>query len=193
MPRPKASTHTKPTRERLLEAAEAQLHQGGYLGLSLHDVTKASGIQKPGLYHHFPGGKDELVLAVAERVLARNEMALHQAISSVSDPEAQLREVAKWLLSENRPLDRVLREAVRFMPEGNRERITQRFFTASFRPVQEVVQRGITAGTFRPLDAQFVTQAFFGLLAQLSEVVEAESAENTLENLMNLLRFGLRV
>lgn len=65
------------------------------MGLSLHDVAKASGIQKPGLYHHFPGGKDELVLAVAERVLARNETVLQQAISSVSDPEAQLREVAR--------------------------------------------------------------------------------------------------
>jgi len=131
------------------------------LGLSLHDVAKASGIQKPGLYHHFPGGKDELVLAVAERVLGRNETALQQAISSVSDPEAQLREVARWLLSENRPLDRVLREAVRFMPEGNRERITHRFFTASFSPVQEVVQRGVTAGTFRPLDATVRYTRFF--------------------------------
>lgn len=78
------------------------------------------------------------------------------------------------------------------MPEENREKITHRFFMASFSPVQGVVQRGVAAGTFRPLDAQFVTQAFFGLLAQLSEVAEEDSAENTLENLMDLLRFGLR-
>lgn len=192
LPRPKLSAHTKPTRERLLEAAEGYLRQGGYSGLSLQDVAKASGIRKPGLYHHFPGGKDELVFAVAERVLQRNEVALRQAVASASGAEAQLRAIASWLLSESRQLDRVLRETVRFMPEENFKKVKIRFFETSFGPVQAVIDKGVTLGMFRSLDTQLATHAFFGLLTQFSDLTDEVPTEYLLEQFMDLFTLGVR-
>ena len=192
MPRPKFSAHTKPTRERLLEAAEEHLRHGGYSGLSLQEVAKASGIRKPGLYHHFPGGKDELVFVVAERVLQRNEAELRQAIASTSGAEAQLRAVAGWLLSESRQLDQVLRETVRFMPEGDRDKIASRFFGTSFAPVQAVIDEGVNQGVFRPLDTQLATYAFFGLLTKFSDLTDEVPADHLLEQVMDLFTLGVR-
>ena len=36
----------------------------GYAGSSLNDLAKATGLKKASLYHRFPGGKEEITLAV---------------------------------------------------------------------------------------------------------------------------------
>jgi TetR/AcrR family transcriptional regulator, lmrAB and yxaGH operons repressor len=49
--------------------------QYGYDGATLAKISEATGLGKASLYHHFPGGKDEMVLAVMdylERWLAEN-------------------------------------------------------------------------------------------------------------------------
>lgn len=189
---PKPEPHAKPTRERLLEAAEEHLRQGGYSGLSLRDVAVASGIRKPGLYHHFPGGKDELVFVVAERVLKRNEVAVRRAVASASGAEAQLRAIAGWLLSESRQLDRVLRETVRFMPEEARNKIARRFFETSFGPVRAVIDEGVARGVFRTLDTRLATHAFFGLLTQFSDLTDEVPTHRLVEQLMDLFTLGVR-
>ncbi len=40
--------------------------QYGYDGATLARISKATGLGKASLYHHFPGGKDEMVQAVME-------------------------------------------------------------------------------------------------------------------------------
>lgn len=49
--------------------------QHGYDGATLAKISEATGLGKASLYHHFPGGKDEMVQAVMdylERWLAEN-------------------------------------------------------------------------------------------------------------------------
>ena len=55
---PKVETET------LLARLMDVLKSKGYEGASLNDLAKASGLQKASLYHRFPGGKKEIVLAV---------------------------------------------------------------------------------------------------------------------------------
>jgi AcrR family transcriptional regulator len=40
----------------------------GFEGVSLADISKATGLGKSSLYHHFPGGKDEMAHAVVQQV-----------------------------------------------------------------------------------------------------------------------------
>ena len=46
--------------EALLNSLFAVLRAKGYNGSTLNDFAKASGLQKPSLYHRFPGGKEEI-------------------------------------------------------------------------------------------------------------------------------------
>ncbi|WP_026400506.1 TetR/AcrR family transcriptional regulator [Actinomadura rifamycini] len=58
------------TRARLIEAARALVEERGYFGAGLNDVIAAAKAPRGSLYHHFPGGKDQLVaeaLAVSGR------------------------------------------------------------------------------------------------------------------------------
>ncbi len=48
------------TRQRMIEAAASSLRRRGLTATSFTDVLTASGAARGAIYHHFPGGKDEL-------------------------------------------------------------------------------------------------------------------------------------
>ncbi|BCJ36273.1 TetR family transcriptional regulator [Actinocatenispora thailandica] len=62
------------TRQRIIDGAAAHLHSAEPGELTLDDVRAITGTSKGQLFHYFPGGKEELLLAVAryeaDRVLA---------------------------------------------------------------------------------------------------------------------------
>ncbi|MBO6520368.1 MAG: TetR/AcrR family transcriptional regulator [Rhodospirillales bacterium] len=48
---------------------------GGYEGVSVGDISKATGLGKSSLYHHFPGGKSDMAAAVV--AFARDWIGTH--------------------------------------------------------------------------------------------------------------------
>ena len=59
-----ASTTTSTTKARLLETAAELFRRQGYASTGLKQLTTQAGAPFGSLYHHFPGGKDELAEAV---------------------------------------------------------------------------------------------------------------------------------
>lgn len=59
------------TRQRIIDGAAAQVRTNGAVGTRLEDVMDRTGTSKSQLFHYFPGGKDELLLAVAEQEARR--------------------------------------------------------------------------------------------------------------------------
>jgi AcrR family transcriptional regulator len=57
--------------------------QFGYDGVTLSKISQATGLGKASLYHHFPGGKDEMV----ETVLTSLEKGLEQIVLEVLQSE----------------------------------------------------------------------------------------------------------
>ncbi|HEX4731007.1 MAG TPA: TetR family transcriptional regulator C-terminal domain-containing protein [Solirubrobacterales bacterium] len=68
------------TRSRIVESAAEQVLAGGVGGTSLDEIRAGSETSKSQLFHYFPGGKSELVGAIAsfqaDRVLAAQEPCL---------------------------------------------------------------------------------------------------------------------
>lgn len=56
------------TRSRILQSAVLLFRQRGYHGVGLNDILTAARAPKGSLYHHFPGGKAELAVAVTESI-----------------------------------------------------------------------------------------------------------------------------
>ncbi len=55
-------------RERLLQAALLLFRGHGYHGVGVSDILKGASLPKGSLYHHFPGGKDQIAVEVIARV-----------------------------------------------------------------------------------------------------------------------------
>jgi AcrR family transcriptional regulator len=63
----------------------------GFDGASLAEISKATGLGKSSLYHYFPGGKDDMAVAVLERIDRwMNDRALG-ALRRDGTPQARLR------------------------------------------------------------------------------------------------------
>ena len=56
------------TRDRLVQASAALLQRQGLTGTGIKQILAEAGAPFSSLYHHFPGGKDELAAAAIRRV-----------------------------------------------------------------------------------------------------------------------------
>jgi AcrR family transcriptional regulator len=73
------------TRQRIVEGAAAEIREHG-LTVTLDDIRVRTGTSKSQLFHYFPDGRDQLLLAVAR----------YEADRVLSDQQPQLGELTSW-------------------------------------------------------------------------------------------------
>jgi AcrR family transcriptional regulator len=77
-------TVRQPTRERILCAAEELFRRQGYAGTGLNQIVAEAQAPFGSLYHHFPGGKQQL----AEEVIEVGGASFQALVTAVYDAEA---------------------------------------------------------------------------------------------------------
>lgn len=85
------SSENSVSRERLLTMAEKLFSQKGYHSVTLRDIAAETGIRQASLYHHAPGGKEELFIEVMERIFDRHQNGLNEAMRSTRFTSACVR------------------------------------------------------------------------------------------------------
>ena len=75
MPRPDRS------RAALIETAGTLFRRQGYAATGLNQILEDAGVKAGSLYHHFPGGKQELAAAVVESAGRQIEQVLRAALA----------------------------------------------------------------------------------------------------------------
>lgn len=74
------------TRSRIVAGAAAEIRERGVDEVRLEDVMARTGVSKGQLFHYFPAGKEELLLAVAA----------HEADQVLADQEPMLSHLTSW-------------------------------------------------------------------------------------------------
>jgi AcrR family transcriptional regulator len=74
------------TRDRIVTAAAAEIRERGISAVKLDDIGRRSRTGKSQLFHYFPEGKEQLLLAVAER----------EAEQVLEDQEPHLGQLTSW-------------------------------------------------------------------------------------------------
>ena len=77
--------HSAEKREMILEKASTLFSQKGYFGVGINEIVSACDIPKGSFYHYFPGGKNQLAVAVVHDAYDKMEMGIRKNIFSVSD------------------------------------------------------------------------------------------------------------
>jgi TetR/AcrR family transcriptional regulator, lmrAB and yxaGH operons repressor len=79
------------TRSRILQAAYRTLRKRGYHASGLTDILELAQAPKGSMYHHFPGGKEEMGVAVVE-IIANDILVIFSAPPNMNT--AQLLKIA---------------------------------------------------------------------------------------------------
>jgi AcrR family transcriptional regulator len=74
------------TRQRIIEAAATEIRERGVGNVTLEDVCRRSATGKSQLFHYFPEGREQLLLAVAQR----------EADRVLEDQEPYLSQLTSW-------------------------------------------------------------------------------------------------
>lgn len=67
----------------------------GYEGATLSKISEATGLGRASLYHYFPGGKEDMAIAVLEHIQRWFEVNIMRGLQEKGTPTARLKMMAK--------------------------------------------------------------------------------------------------
>lgn len=161
-------------RERVIVAAEQLFAQRGYTAVTLRDIAADVGIRHTSLYHHVPGGKEELFIEVTERTLARHHAGLTHAIAHAAPSiRAQLHAAAAWLVSQP-PMDlvRMVHSDMPTIDPVHARRLSEAAYAAMLGPIEAALEQAQQRGEVRHHDLGVIAGGFLGMVEALHAVPE---------------------
>lgn len=144
----------------------------GYAGTSMADLARACGIQKASLYHHFASKDALFVSCVTEGYEAATRLLEHiRDDASLSDTDRIRKAIATlYGVIVDSPVGRMsplIAEVGMQMPE-----VASRFYEVFMRNqhdvLNEIIDKGLTNGTFRAHDRLGMEHMVFGPIVTLS-------------------------
>ncbi len=156
-------------RQDILFAAAAVFQERGYQGATMADIAARLNLTAGSLYHHFPAGKSDLLLAVLNEGLDTVLEQVDLIIAERLPPDETLRrliEVHIVGVTENRFIGAAMVFEIHTALDlsedvAGRERFLHRRHDFEQR-YRQVVERGIADGVFRAVDVGLFTKAMLG-------------------------------
>lgn len=155
-------------RDEILDHAEHLFRQDGFKGVTLARIAQSSGIRKPSMYHHFPGGKEELFVEVQIRMYRRVGYELARILSHREGVRIaeQLHECADWFLTQPPIfLLSMMHTDMSGLSAEAQETVARTSYGLLMQPLVEAVREAIHRGHARQgIDPHTVAGAFLALL-----------------------------
>jgi AcrR family transcriptional regulator len=191
MPRP-PKHQTENTRARALDAADTLLHEHGYLGVSMDSIADRIGIRKASLYYHFPDGKDQIMLEIANKHIGLNKDGFQDALNASKTVRERLEAMAVFIFKDTRRTHRVLEDTIRFLSLEHQQTLGAGFFDHIFGNVHHVFETGIKTGELKLHDTRFSTFAFLSLLSEMNAPAHQQSWSDLPARVTSILLNGLK-
>lgn len=153
-------------RTRVLDVAERLFIERGYTAVTLRDIAGELGIRQASLYHHVPGGKEQLYIEVIEQAMARHRQGLTAAIAAAGPVlEAQLHGAATWLLSQPPVnLGRFTRSDLPAIEQPHARALMLTIYEALLQPLQTVFEEAQESRGIRCFDAVLLAGSFIDII-----------------------------
>ena len=78
------------SKDEAIDRLFASFRDHGYGGATLSELSRGTGLGRSSLYHHFPGGKEDMAVAVLDRVALILRATLEAALAAPGGPRARL-------------------------------------------------------------------------------------------------------
>lgn len=146
----------------IVTAAAGLFARNGYRATTLEAVAAAVGVKKASVYHYI-ASKEELLIAIYDRIFDRIEDAVRPIASLAFPPDERLRRMIHAhieIVADERDLLTVVFNEEAELPKPLKRRISRRK-RAYEKLFEDVLEEGCADGTFRDVN---VRTAVFGLL-----------------------------
>lgn len=156
------------TRLRILDEFSRHLLDHGYEGVSLDGIARGVQVRKASLYHHFPGGKEEMYTQVALRYVTESAEVLTAALSVPGGLRAQLEAVVASFAAHDGPstaMGQRIFDATRRLGDETRSLVSHRYVDSLIAPVTSLMAAAVERGELRAADPGFLANAFLCLAA----------------------------
>ncbi|MGW2962719.1 TetR/AcrR family transcriptional regulator [Streptomyces sp. NPDC001220] len=161
---PAASPRKQLMENEVLEHATRLFAERGFAGTSLQDVANAMGLKRPALYYYFKSKEDLLDRLIDESVSgpARDlKIIAEQPDLSPSERlHAMIRQNVRWVLTHTARFLVLIKSAAELSPESAQKLTTSS--RESIDTVAAVIEEGIEAGEFRPVNPRVAALGAFG-------------------------------
>ncbi|MCA2252144.1 TetR/AcrR family transcriptional regulator [Mycobacterium intracellulare] len=162
---PAASMRKELVENQMYETAAKLFAERGFAGTSLQDIADAMGITRPALYYYVKSKEDLLSRLVTEITAGNTAQILQVTTNKTIDPVQKLSEVA-YLMAHNRALQPtrflLLARSEAELPE-DLAKVHETTKRKMLRNLIEVIQAGIDAGQFRPVNPRIAALAVIGM------------------------------
>jgi AcrR family transcriptional regulator len=153
-------------REEILEVAQRLFIQHGYHGLSMRQIADEVGVTKAALYYHFTD-KQQLFLEILMGYL--DEVGELLDIVRTTSPKAADR-LSLFVLGvllqppEQRALIRLASQEISELDPQLRKTFEVNYHLQFIDRIKDILEDGIKAGEFKPLDSTLATWALLGMM-----------------------------
>lgn len=162
-------------RERVLQSAEKLFSERGYTAVTIKDIAVLAGIHHASLYHHAPGGKEQLYIEVTTRTLERHRLGIAEAIQQGgTDLRDQLQKIALWFLSHP-PMDmiRMVHSDIPAIEAHSGHHLLQMAHDAILVQIETILQQAQHRGDIAPYHVGNMAGTFFSAIQGLHTLPEA--------------------
>ena len=174
-------------RDGLFEAAVAVIAQHGSAGLTMERLAIAARVAKGSVYNYFRN-KRGLLQFVYQKAYEPINVQMHEIAASAQAAHAKLEAMARMYfehVNQDRELFAFLLNdaSVRGLLKTEQDSLRAQVIVV----LTGIIEQGIAAGEFKPLDAKRVAEMVLGAIRQLAECELAGSEPRTAEDIVRVL------
>lgn len=154
------------SRRDILMAAAAVLHEKGYHRTKMEEIARAVDLTAGSLYHHFPNGKQEILIAVLTDGLDEITRGIEAVYNSPLNPSEKFRQAVHLHvtgITSNVSVGAAMVFEIRNMldlPQIREAYVRRRDqFEKLFR---HIIQEGIDQGAFKPVEVKLFVRMMLG-------------------------------
>jgi AcrR family transcriptional regulator len=152
----------------IIEAATVVFAEKGFGGATMEDIADQAGINKATIYRYFDS-KDALIQAIAEAIFAQELAELQSAYASSGTATERLTAFYEALIADEGEVLPLMPIVYEFYARGLRRedirRVIAGFISQSAGLLEAIIQEGVEADEFAPMDAGKAARALDALLS----------------------------
>ncbi len=169
----------------------------GYNAVTLRDIADTLGIRQASLYYHFPDGKEELYVAIAERAFDRHRVGIENAICDAGpDLTSQLKATGAWFITQpNMNLSSIMHADMPSLSENSARHLGAVAYKCLFEPLRQAFSDSNQRGDTRYVNPNVLTGAFLAILDGMAFTrtgPDVPTKEAMIDDIVSVLLDGLK-